>query len=65
MTLQEWRKANPDIVVYPYAQNAVKWIYDGRMSMEQRAMLWQLSDYDVSSVANGIIWLREARKVSQ
>jgi hypothetical protein len=54
MTLQEWSEKSS--ILYYITPNGVAWTHD-LVNSPYRPLLWELSDYKVSTVEGGVIWL--------
>jgi hypothetical protein len=57
MTLQQWADGIGMHGVPVGVQGAARYIHDTRAIEHDRTWLWDLEDYQVSSVAGGVIWL--------
>lgn len=58
LTLEQWlRQPGPDKMQEIVAHTPAIGIHDGGAIAHQRTELWNLSDYYVSTVTGGVIWL--------
>lgn len=57
-SLAEWAERNPDVYVGT-TPNGMRWIADQQTDeRHDRWQLWRLTDYVVTSVTGGTIWLQ-------
>lgn len=58
MTLKEWSELSGMLLTHPTTErNAVSIAIGGESEAEHRSMLWNLSDFVVSSASFMVVWL--------